>query len=72
MAVQPGSRRDQALKVSFEFAKNMVKEKIDTENTFIKDAVYEFTGAQLQEYLAYAYRAGRTSHNERPAGVPKE
>lgn len=64
MAIQPGSRKDRTMKLSFEFAKNMVKERIDLENKFIKDAVYEFTGAQLQEYLAYAYRQGRT------AGVP--
>jgi hypothetical protein len=71
MAIKPGSRRDWALKGSFEFAENMVKEKIDAENKFIKDATYEFTGAQLKEYLAYAWREGRTSHNKRPSGVPK-
>lgn len=41
-----------------DFARKVIVEKIDNEGKYVHDAVYEMTGKQLLEYLAYAYKGG--------------
>lgn len=57
--VRPGSRKDRLMQESFRVAQQTIKERIDGQGKFIPDALYEFTGQQLLEYLAFAYREGR-------------
>lgn len=52
------SRRTKALATSFQFAVELIKSKIDTEQKFISTAPYELSGESLKEYLAFAYREG--------------
>ena len=52
------SRRTKALATSFDFAVELIKSKVDTEQKFISTALYELSGESLKEYLAFAYREG--------------
>jgi len=52
------SRRTKALAASFDFAEAMIREKIDGEQKYVPDALYEMTGDNLKQYLAFAYREG--------------
>jgi hypothetical protein len=44
---------------ALDFAVDSIKRLIDTENSFYPDSLYEMTGTQLRDYLAYAYLCGR-------------
>jgi hypothetical protein len=44
---------------SLGIAITIIKKSIDPEGKFIGSALYEMTGQQLQESLAFAYREGR-------------
>lgn len=48
------------------WAEAAIKDRIDLEHAFDATATYECTGAQLREYLAYAYRCGQIAMKVSP------
>lgn len=52
------SRKSKDVKASLEIAKSIIREKIDGDGKFEAGALYEMTGHQLSEYLAFAFREG--------------
>jgi len=65
---QVPSRKSRRMKASLEFAKRMIREKIDGEGKFVAGANYEMSGQQLREYLAFAFREGMNGHSRRWTG----
>lgn len=57
--LRPGSRRERLLKESLAAAGEIIREKVDQEGKYIPTALYEVTGDELREHLAYAFRKGR-------------
>lgn len=59
--LRPGASEHRLVRDSLKVARVIIVEKIDREGKFEPGSIYEVTGQQLREYLAFAYREGRTA-----------